>query len=72
MIKIEYNIPFTDGREIKICKYPWAKMEVGDSFAVHDVSRVTMSATISYEKRRTGKVYRCSAVDDHVRVWRIA
>lgn len=73
MFTIEKGVPFKDGRaDGRPTKYPWAEMEVGDSFVVYDASRNAMSATGRYHTRKTGKVYRASTEDDHVRVWRVS
>lgn len=71
---IEKGIPVTDGRSLRkgCCKYPWADMEVGDSFLVTHVNQKAMATTAGYHSRKTGRKFKASKVENGVRVWRIA
>jgi hypothetical protein len=70
-VKIEKGIPFP-----KLCKpytrYPWADMEIGDSFFVPGVTNSTFAGQISGAKKRTGFNFTARKEIDGLRVWRIA
>lgn len=51
-------------------KYPWSKLEVGQSFFVEGVALRSMSSTASHAGRRNGKKFIARVVDGGVRVWR--
>jgi hypothetical protein len=73
-IKLETNIPMPPkpgtGRKEK---YPWAAMNVGDSFFAPGVPGATMSQNIRGTKKRyPGTAYAYRTVDGGVRVWRTA
>lgn len=73
MIEIDKGVPFQDGRRSgRKPKYPWAKMEVGDSFGVQGVSANSMRVTARYHKQRTGRDFRVAEAAGQVRVWRVA
>ena len=71
--KIEKGIPFPKCNGAgKPEKYPWSKLEVGDSFLIagqdaRSVSPLTSAAS----KRHKGRKYSVRTVDGGVRVWRI-
>lgn len=72
---IEKGVPFVCGRtraNIARTKYPWAKMNIGDSFLAADKSLGAMSSLCTYHGRKTGKEFRASTTDEGVRVWRTA
>jgi hypothetical protein len=67
MIKIDKQIPIPNGRN----KYPFAEMEIGDSFFVANVR----SSNIQLRYYKPKQFTRRSVVKDGVqgvRVWRIA
>lgn len=74
-IKIESNIPieasYTNGRPEK---YPWRKMEVGDSFFVSsDTMDLKRASTYAWEAgRRTGCKFACRRQEDGIRIWRVS
>ena len=71
-MEIEKGIPFEDGRTASITKYPWARMEVGDSFLVPDRTQKAMGGCARYHAKRLGRKYKAAKVQDGVRVWRLA
>lgn len=72
MINIEKGIPIpnTKGRK---SKYPFDKMEVGDSFKLKDVPKNTvLNAANSWAKRNKKKVkFTIRFIDNVTRIWRI-
>lgn len=78
-IIIEKNIPISpDGRGVRSFRYPFSKMEVGDSFQVEFVKKKcapsASSSAFLYGKRTNTKwTSRVTKVDGKhfVRVWRI-
>lgn len=67
--KIEKGIPAPAKRG----KYPFAEMEVGDSFLVPGAATsAEISSAVSYRKNRYQEQYICRSVDGGLRVWRIA
>lgn len=60
-------------------RYPWASMEVGDSFLVprpsgvdHNRFSSKVSNAANEARKRTGRVFRCRSMTTGVRVWRVA
>jgi hypothetical protein len=71
MYKVEKNVPIPPkGRTIGPYKYPFAYMEVGDSFFVKNGNpkRISVSCR-GYTIRKSGK-FCCRTVPGGVRVWR--
>lgn len=70
-MKIEKGIPMPTGT--KLPKYPWAEMEVGDSFVVPDdkVIRVR-SAAQQWNSNHAEKFVVRKGFDDIYRCWRKA
>lgn len=66
-IKIEKGVPIPDRRG----KYPWADMDVGDSFFVA-TDKVENFRRNVYGKNRNGKKFTARAEGNGVRVWRTA
>ena len=66
-IKIESGIPAPTGGRFK---YPWAEMNVGDSFFVP--GKNIGNIPITHATLKTGFKFVRSTVDGGVRVWRIA
>lgn len=72
MFKIEKKIPLPTRRTV-ISQYPWADMEVGDSFLVPDKKVKTVYVTVSKaNKKYPPKHFISRAVKGGVRVWRDA
>lgn len=69
MIQIEKNVVIPD--KTKSSKYPWDKMNVGDSFFVADISITTLCAGASINAKRTGRKYTVRKVEGGAEVWRI-
>lgn len=72
MFTVDKGIPCPTAG-IGIAKYPWATMEVGDSFFVPGDPRVLalrLQAAASKERTRTGKRYTGRRQVDGVRIWR--
>lgn len=67
-IKIEKGIPISSDRR---SKYPWADMDVGDSFFVA-TDKVENFRRNVYAKNRNGKLFVARAEGNGVRVWRTA
>jgi len=68
-MKIEKNIPLLSRR----CKYPFPKMDVGDSIFID--GKTTREATArraaSLYGSRNKKKFACRKVEGGVRIWRI-
>ena len=63
--KIEKNIP-APGRR---AKYPFAEMEVGDSFEAPESAKLRTAAYNAGKK--SGRKFTCRTHDGALRVWRI-
>lgn len=68
MYAIEKNIPMPVGRG----NYPFASMQVGDSFFVPRMKAQTLSAAACGYQKKLNMKYTVRTVDGGVRVWRIA
>lgn len=51
-------------------KYPWSKMEVGDSFFVENGNLRKVAGAACHAGRRSGKKFIARAVEGGVRAWR--
>lgn len=51
-------------------RYPWSKMEVGDSFFVEDGEVRKIAGAACHAGRRAGKRFVARSVEGGVRVWR--
>lgn len=72
---VEKNIkmPSAKKKKKRAEKYPWARMEVGDSFFVPNKSTGAMSAAaVLAKKRHPTKKFSVRTMTDGVRVWRTA
>jgi hypothetical protein len=67
-IRIEKNIPMPVVK--KQNKYPFAEMEVGDSFFVKGVKEATIRAYSHVQARKLNRTYIVRAENEGVRVWR--
>jgi hypothetical protein len=54
----------------KTSKYPFEKMEVGDSFFVPEKTAISLQSTCSLYKQKTGYKFILREVDGGVRIWR--
>ena len=75
MTKIEPNIPLPVGRRNLL--YPFASMNVGDSFLVKikpfDPKRAaSIRACASAFGKKNSAKFTCKRVDDGIRVWRLS
>ncbi|WP_324069876.1 MAG: hypothetical protein RSE15_05045 [Flavobacterium sp.] len=79
MVQIEKNIPIPAPKK-KECKYPFHKMEVGDSFfyPLKDECSTALlqmkisNASCTYNRKdKTGKKFKTTQLSNGVRVWRI-
>lgn len=71
MYEIEKNVPIEMKTPI-LEKYPFSKMEVGDSFAVEGQERFVVRAAAYAFAQRHGFKFKTRAVSDNkTRVWRI-
>lgn len=66
-IKIEKGIPLAWG----FYKYPFAEMEVGDSFLIPDMKIGRMGHIRKQAEMKTGFEFTCRTVPGGVRVWRV-
>jgi hypothetical protein len=71
-IKVEKGVPFTRYQHIARGVYPFAEMDVGDSFFAPGVSATQMGSRCAYQKLKYQKRFSIRAVDGGVRVWRLA
>lgn len=79
MFQIESGIPIPPRRSPNIAVYPFAEMNVGDSFFVPKSDGGTVTAALSRvqsaagaHSRRHGGKFSIRRQDDGVRVWRAA
>jgi hypothetical protein len=77
MIKIESGIPLPSEARGRKIKYPFATLQVGQSFlaacAPEDSRKLIMSVSSLCGKhtKKTGRRYTCRVVEGGVRVWRV-
>ena len=69
-VPIDKNIPLPPSKRAKSA-YPWAEMEVGDSFATA-LAPSSASASASQAGKRLGKRFIARAEASGSRIWRIA
>ena len=67
-LKIEEGIPIP---KMRLRKYPWEDMKVGDSFFVPDGNNNTIQTAASYAGKRHNRKYCTRQVNGGIRVWRI-
>ena len=71
MVKIEKGIPIP--KKFGTCaKWPFEKMEIGDSFLMPELAAQQASGRAGYWARKMGHKYTCREVEGGTRVWRIA
>jgi|GEM_PF-3144589 hypothetical protein len=72
-VPIDKYVPYfpSPGYPSRNKKYPWAEMEVGDSF-VHGASKYTAATSAAKEGGRLGRKFACKLQPDgKVRIWRL-
>ena len=70
--EIEKGIPIgIKSAGVRTSKYPWATMEIGDSFLVPDLGVDSMSAAASQAGKRLGRKFTCRTMNHGVRIWRV-
>lgn len=58
MFQLEKGVPLPDAYSVRKRQYPFAQMEIGDSFSAPEEMRARLSAALSTHKRRHGGEYR--------------
>lgn len=71
MYKIEKGVPIPD-RRLKIIKYPWETMDIGDSFFVEGKHTRNLTGAAHNYGKNHNKIFSCRTVNNGVRVWRTA
>lgn len=71
MIAVEKNVPMPTAGPRNAAKYPWAELEVGDSFLMPK-PLANASAQASIYGTRKNKKFACRAVEGGTRIWRVA
>lgn len=69
MIKIDKDVPVPPFK--RALKYPFDKMEVGDSFMVKGVKRENLAVTAAKYGKKSGKAFLVRDIEGGVRCWRI-
>lgn len=73
MIQIEKNIPIPENARRGRPSYPWADMDIGDSFFVPSVTKKSAKSTCRHASLRHEPMkFICHDVEGGVRAWRIA
>lgn len=67
---IETTVPIPKDNKGPKRKYPFAGMQVGDSFFVKDGIANRLSGICSYWQEKTGTKYMVRTVEGGIRVWR--
>lgn len=67
-IKVEKDVPIPAGDNRS--KYPFAELEIGDSFTVEKSKYSSLRNLASYRKNRYGETYVVKVEGEKVRVWR--
>jgi len=71
MIKIDKNIPFVESKAYT-SKYPFNKMNIGDSFLVEVQDERKIASAASYFGTRNSMKFSVRNTDKGLRCWRIA
>ena len=76
MYKIEADIPIPvavkKGGAGRKPKYPFAELQVGESFLVPGKTTDKFGATVTLARKRTGRNFTTRNVEGGVRIWRTA
>lgn len=71
MVRIEKGVPLPTNKS----KYPFAKMEIGDSFVVNETTPSRTSTYAHYAGKRLGMKFTVRTVEEEgrkvIRVWRV-
>lgn len=71
-IKIDKNVPIPERMYGgNWSKYPFRRLEIGDSLFVDGKTAAQFGGTVSHWKAATGFKFTCRTVDGGCRVWRI-
>lgn len=70
-IQIDSDVPLPRSRGTR-STYPWAELEVGESFFIPDKKLNSTSGSASYFEIKTGFKYTRRSENGGVRVWRIS
>jgi hypothetical protein len=68
---IEKSIPIPDRTAQEPGRYPFAQMEVGDSFVVPRSERHRVDNAAAWYRKRRGHRYTRRTLGDTVRIWRV-
>lgn len=71
-VEIEKNVPVPKVIGPSTAKYPWATMEVGDSFLSHVSKIACLVSARAQAERKTGRKFITRTTPEGVRVWRVA
>jgi len=69
---IEKGLTMPEGRSSKESQYPFAQMEVGDSFALSDKDARNASSASAQWGRRRGKKFSVRKIGNTYRCWRLS
>jgi hypothetical protein len=73
MIEIEKNVPVPSHAGVGARpKYPFAKMDVGDSFFVPKFTARALSNASQWHANKTGKKFTCANEEGGARCWRVS
>lgn len=70
-IENDFAIPAERQPRTRRSKYPWAELEVGQSFLVEGALLRSMSSTASHAGRRSKKKFLVRTAEGGVRIWRL-
>ena len=71
MIEIEIQSDVPMPKLPAHAKYPWVKMQVGDSFFVPGQTSQNFGGTLDNARKSTGRKFTVRKVDGGIRVWRL-
>lgn len=73
MIEIEKGVPIPKADVGRDAKYPFAQMEVGDSFVLKKDATTAdrLNSSTKFRKKRYGEKYIQRSIGDEIRVWRV-
>lgn len=69
MFKIEKGVPIP--KPVRTSKYPFAQMDIGDSFCVED-AKIAKNIISNAIRTSRDKKFSSRKEGDHYRIWRIA
>jgi hypothetical protein len=71
VITVEKDVPIP--RSMRGAKYPFATLEVGDSFTMPaNMKQLLRSHALAYKRANPGWDYKTISIPDGVRLWRVA